>query len=372
MKKNTVETLLFAFLALAIVFSLISFSLIVGMLNKPAPREEIAELQVVRLVDSSCLECFKTDSVAQSLKKPSVNITSERSIEFSSEEGRQLIEKYSVEKLPTVIVLGDVNSSSVVNLWNQNWQVEMENGTQVSAVYLPALPYRDLAEGRVKGLVNITRLLDTSCAQCSSVEPIINSFGQSGAVIKNDVNVEYNSPQGAQLISRFGVREIPAIIISRDILDYPAIAAIWPQLNATEKNGFYALHVLQPPYRDLQQNRIVGLVDVIYLNDSSCTNCYNVLVHEQILRFSFGIFLVNETVVDINSTDGRGLISRYNITAVPTFVMSPEAKFYTSLVQVWPSVGTKEANEWYVFRNVSVLGAPYKNLDTGKVIVPAG
>ncbi|MBI4174703.1 MAG: hypothetical protein HY517_03585, partial [Candidatus Aenigmarchaeota archaeon] len=147
MKKNTVETLLFAFLALAIVFSLISFSLVIGMLNRPVPKEETAELQVVRLADSSCRECFKTDSVVQGLKKPNVNVTSDRSIEFSSAEGRLLIEKYQIEKLPTVIVLGNVNSSLVVNLWNQNWNVEMENGTQVSSVYTNVLPpFRDLAE----------------------------------------------------------------------------------------------------------------------------------------------------------------------------------------------------------------------------------
>lgn len=376
--KFSIESLLYVFIALAVVFSIVSLSLILGRMEKvdlaakAAEQENVpAKLQVIKLSDSSCPKCFNTDSVVQGLKRANVNVASERAIEFSSDEARQLIERYQIEKLPTVIVLGDVNSSSVVNLWNQNWQVEMENGTQVSAVYLPALPYRDLAEGRVKGLVNITRLLDTSCAQCSSVEPIINSFRQAGAVIAGDVNIEYNSPRGAELISRFGVREIPAVIISRDILDYQSIAEIWPRLNATEKNDSYALHVLQPPYRDLAENRVVGLVDVIYVNDSSCTNCYNVLVHEQILGASFGLFLANGTVADVNSADGQALVKKYNITLVPTFVMSPDARYYSGLMQVWPSVGTEE-NTWYVFRNVSVIGGIYKNLETGKVIVPAG
>ncbi|MBI4174719.1 MAG: hypothetical protein HY517_03665, partial [Candidatus Aenigmarchaeota archaeon] len=271
-----------------------------------------------------------------------------------------------------VIVLGNVNSSLVVNLWNQNWNVEMENGTQVSSVYTNVLPpFRDLAEDRLVGLVNLTRIHDTSCAQCSSIEPIINSLKQAGVVVKNERTVEYNSAEGQQLISAFGVKEIPATVISKEVLDYPAVAEIWSQLNATEKNGSYALHVLQPPYRSLPENRIVGLVDVIYLNDSSCTNCYNVLIHREILGTNFGIYLANETVVDLNSTAGKSVLSRYNITVVPTFVMSPDAKYYTGLNQVWPSVGTVDSG-WYVFRNVTVIGGIYKDLSTGKTIVPAG
>ncbi len=379
MKSKPVETVLYIFIVLAIVLSLVSFSLIAGRMGKTSEAEKLAEeenrparLELVKITDSSCADCFDIDGVVNDLRKPAVNITSERSVEFSSSEAMQLIEKYDIRKLPTLLVSGEINKSNVANIWTQDWDVAMENNVQVSYVYAgQAPPYRDLEQDKVLGLVTLTRLVDSSCDQCSSVDPIINSFKQAGAVFISDRTVEYTSDEGNALINTYGVKEIPAVVISKDITDYPQIAEIWPRLNVTEKNGFYALHVLQPPYRNLSANKIVGLVDVIYLNDSSCGNCYNVLVHKIILGTNFGVSLVNETVVDVNSTQGKELVSRYNITVVPVFIMSPEAKYYSGLMQVWLSVGTTESNSWYVFRNVDAIGGIYKNLTSGKVVVPA-
>lgn len=377
--KHKIETVLYIFIALAIVFSLVSFSLITGRMDKIKEAERLAEIEnrpanlnIIRITDSSCSDCFDIDPVIESIKKANANITSERSIDFSSDEAKQLIDKYEIKKLPTIVVTGEVNKSNVVNLWNQNWFAEMKDGTQVSSVYVgQSPPYRDIDADRVLGLVSVTRIVDPSCDECASLNPIINSFRQVGAVIKNDVTVEYDSAEGNDLIKIYGVREIPAMIISKDILDYPQIAQIWPRLNATEKNGSYALHVLNPPYRDVALDKVVGIVDVIYLNDSTCTNCYNVLVHKQILGVNFGVFLINETVVDINSTEGKAVVNKYNITKAPVFVMSPDAKYYTALTQIWPSVGTVE-NGWYVFRNVTAIGGIYRDLTTGRVVVPAG
>lgn len=328
---------------------------------------EPAILDVTEIYVQDCSDCYDANNAIDDIKKQNTNVSQSR-VEMSSDKGRSLIDKYRITKLPALVVTGEINKSAGLSRhWTQAGTVRDD------AVVIEALlPYYSTGKNRVVGLVNVTRILDTSCAQCSSIDVIVNSFGQAGVAIKNDVNLEYNSPQGARLISDMGITRVPSIVVSGDILEYTSIAAIWPQLNATEKNGAYALHVLQAPYRDLALNRVVGLVDVIYLNDSSCSNCYNVHIHKQILSGNFGLFLLNETVVDINSTAGKAIVSRYNITLVPAFVMSPDAKYYEGMMQVWPSVGTQESDGWYAFRNVTVLGGIYKNLGTGKTVVPAG
>ncbi len=376
MSKKTLDVILYIFVALAIVISIVNVSLIAGRSEKVNEAIRLAEqqnqpakLELIKISASSCQDCFDITPIVENLKKANVNITSEKTVDFSSAEAKQLIGQYKIEKLPTILVLGEVDKSSVVNLWNQNWQVEMKNGTQVSAIYSAvALPYFD-ASGNIKGLVTLTHILDESCPKCADLTQVINFFKQKGAKFSSEKTIDYTSQEAKDLIAKFGVQKVPALIISKDILDYPAIAQVWNQLNATEKQGFYALHTTAPPYRDLTTNKIEGLVSVIYLNDSTCSSCYNVQVNRQILERNFGLVLVNETTVDISSDSGKSLIKQYNITKVPIMLASPDANLYAGFIQVWPQVGNVAKNGWFVMRNPEILGT-YKNLSSGQIVSP--
>jgi serine kinase of HPr protein (carbohydrate metabolism regulator) len=197
---------------------------------------------------------------------------------------------------------------------------------------------------------------------------IVNAFKQTGVKIVEEKTIEYKSDEGKQLVSKFGVREIPALIISKDILDYDSIKQVWNQLNTTEKEGFYALHSTAPPYIDVSNDKVVGLVTLVMLNDKTCNICYDVLVNKQILA-RFGIATDKEFSYDINSDEGKDLISKYKITKVPIIILSPEAKVYTDFAQVWSQVGTVENDEWYAMRSPELLGT-YKDLSTNQIVQP--
>ncbi len=367
------DRLIFILFAVLVVIALINVAVLTGIsltasqkIAAQKAEAEPARLEIIQIF-SECENCYDINQALDEINKQNVNV-SQRSVEFSSAEGLSLTSKYEINKLPALVIRGEINKTAQLSgFWRQIGTVYSD-----AVVVEAQLPYYSVSDSKVVGIVALTRIIDSSCTQCSSIDSIVNYFEQAGAVISSERTVEYNSDEGKSLISTYGVREVPAVIVSKDILDYPAIAQVWPQLNATEKNGSYALHTRQPPYRDLALNKIVGLVDVIYLNDSSCASCYDVFVHRFILRDNFGVFLSNETVLDINSSAGKALVSKYNITAAPMFIMSPDAKYYSGLMQVWPSVGTSENNNWYVFRNITVIGGIYRNLQTGIITVPAG
>ena len=345
MHKKTLESILFIFIVVAIILSAVNFSLIAARSEKikeaalaSEKENEPARLELIKIVSASCKDCFDINAVIEGLKKANVNITSERALDRSSAEAKQFIEQYNIEKMPTVIVLGEVNKSNVVNLWNEDWQVEMANGTQVSSVYVAVNPPYADASGNIRGLVTLTHIVDESCPKCADLTQIIGFFTQQGVKFSSEKTIDYASPEAKDLIAKFGVQKIPAMIISKDILDYQAISQIWPQLNATEKQGFYALHTTAPPYRDLSTNRIEGLVSVIYLSDAACTDCYDVQTNKQILTRNFALVLANETTVDISSAYGKSLIKQYNITKAPIILVSPDANLYARFVQAWPQV----------------------------------
>ncbi|MBI4170968.1 MAG: hypothetical protein HY514_04685 [Candidatus Aenigmarchaeota archaeon] len=377
MSRKTLDVVLYIFVALAIVLSVANFSLIATRSEKvqevvklTEQQNQPAKLELTKIAASSCRDCFDIDAVVENLKKSNVNVTSEKTVDFSSSEAKQLIAQYNIEKLPTVIVLGEVNKSTVTQLWNQNWNVEMKDGTQVSSVYSAvAPPYVDAASGDVKGLVALTHILDESCPTCADLTQVINFFKQNGVKFLSEKTINYDSPEAKELISKFGVQKVPALVISKDVLEYPAVAQAWPQLNATEKQGFYALHTTVPPYRDLATDKIEGLVKVTYLNDSTCANCYDVQVNGQILERNFGLVIANETTIDISSDSGKALLKQYSITKVPIMLASPDAKLYAVFAQVWPQVGDVASDGWFVMRKPEVLGI-YKDLSTGQVVSP--
>lgn len=376
MSKKTLDVVLYIFVVLAIVLSAVNFSFIATRSEKVQEAVRLAEqqnqpakLELIRITTSSCQDCFDINPVVENLKKANVNVTSEKTIDFSSEEAKQLISQYNIEKLPTVIVLGEVNKSTITSQWNQNWQVEMKDGTQVSSVYAAINPPYVNASGDIIGLVSLTHILDASCPKCANLTQVISFFKQNGVKFSSDKTIDYNSAEAKDLITKFGVQKVPALIISKDILDYPSIAQIWNQLNATEKQGFYALHTTVPPYRDLATNKIEGLVNIIYLNDSTCANCYDILVNKQILERNFGVVIINETTVDKNTDYGKALIKQYNISKVPIMLASPDASLYLGFVQVWPQVGDIAKDGWYIMRKPEVLGT-YKDLSTGQVVLP--
>lgn len=374
MNKKTLDSILFIFVALTVILSAINFSFIAARgakIKEAAMASEIenqpAKLQLIKITASFCQDCFNIDSVVENLKKANANITSEKTLEFSSDEAKRLIETYGIEKVPTVIVLGEVNRSIIVSLWNENWQIEMANGTQISSVYAAVSPpYVDI-NGNIRGLVTLTHIVDQSCQRCADIGQLISVFKQAGVKFSSEKAIDYIMPDAKQLIEKFGVQKIPALVISKDILDYPAIAQIWPQLNATEKQGFYALHTTVPPYRDLTTNKIEGLVNVIYLKDDSCSGCYDVHVNKQILERNFGLVLVNETNADVSSDYGKSLIKQYNITKAPVILVSPDANVYDRFVQAWPQVGDIAKDSWFVMRNPNVLGT-FRDLSTGQIV----
>ncbi|MBI2578862.1 MAG: cupredoxin domain-containing protein [Candidatus Aenigmarchaeota archaeon] len=375
MGNKTLDIILYIFIALAVVLSVVNFSLISARSEKVKEAVLLAEkenkpakLELIKIISSSCQDCFDINPVIETLKKANVNVTSEKTIDFSSQEAKQLISQYNIEKLPTVVVLGEVNKSSVVNLWNQNWYVEMADGTQVLAVYSAvAPPYVDAASGDFRGLVALTHILDESCPDCADLMQVISFFKQQNVKFSSEKTIDYTSQEAKDLIAKFEVQKVPALIISKDILDYPAISQVWDQLNTSEKQGFYALHTTVPPYRDLATNKIEGLVTVIYLNDSTCASCYDVQINRQILERNFGVVIANETTDDINSENGRSLVKQYNITKVPIMLASPDASVYAAFTEIWQQVGNVAKDGWYVMRKPEVLGT-YKDLAKGIVV----
>ena len=146
----------------------------------------------------------------------------------------------------------------------------------------------------------------------------------------------------------------------------------WIQLGSVAQDGTYIASTISLPYRDLEKGSIQGLVDVIYVIDKACSECYKPETTQRtILTQGYRMGIRSERTVDVSSYEGQNLITRYAITKVPTVLLSPEANEYSALKNVWKNVGTIETDGWYIFRQMNMLAKiTYKDLESNSVIRP--
>lgn len=326
--------------------------------NEEANRPAKIELTVI---EADCPDCFGIAETLEYVKGTNVHVTDEEAITMSSEKARELISKYNIEKLPTVLVFGEVDKTKL------NGFVDSGDALVYAGM---APPYVDALTSEVMGRVEIVNIIDSSCEQCISLGPVSDAFVQAGVAIASNRDVEYNSDEGKLLVDEYGMNEIPAMLISKDIDYYDDMKQQIIALNPTEKNGYYKIHSTLPPYKDLTGNKILGLVEIIYLDDESCVECYDVKSNKAIIQ-RLGLFIDKEETLDINSPQGEQLIDKYDIVKVPIILISKGAGDYGFFEDVWKQVGSRESDAWFVMRKPEIIGT-YKDLNSGSIVNPRG
>ena len=370
-KRFIFQTVLPIILILAVVFSLTnSFLLWERAADWKEAQKVIAQelqpahLELVEITLNNCDFCFKLDTSIAELKKQNVNITSETELNFDSEIAKALIARYQITKLPALLVAGEVNKSSLNNYFSQHGEFK-DNRFVYTA---QKAPYYDVQLKKVVGIVSLLQFTDTSCTKCTDLSPLPKSLQDQGVFIRTNKIIPYMGTEGQRYIQQFSLTEIPALLISTDINFYPEIAKQLQDAGTRQQEGYYIVPAKLPPYRDLKENKIVGLVKVTYLTAPACANCYDVSINKDILQ-RFGMAIASEENVVYDSPQGQQLVKQYNITKVPIILVAPEARVYPIFLQAWRAVGSVEDDGWYVMRKPEVLGV-YKDLLTQNTVTP--
>ena len=360
-------------LILAAAISILNVFLIQGKATEINKAREVAnellkpaKLEVTKILLSDCKECFDIEAALENIKKQNVDITKEKTLFLDESQAKELIRNFNIKKFPAMVISGEVNKTQQLkSFFNGVGEFSGQNNVVYTSI---SPPYYDMSAAKVVGKVSIVNVVDSSCKECVPLSQVADSLKQSGVAVTEEKSYEYTSKEGIDLINEFNVSRIPAILISNEIDYYEDVKQQLQQL-VEEKQGFYALHATSPPYRDLEQGKVVGMVKLISLTDSSCAGCYDVKINEQILA-RLGVFVKESVSYDISSKEGKALVSKYKIEKAPIILLSPEASAYPVFLQAWQSVGSAEDDGWYVMRKPENLGT-YKDLKTNEVVSTA-
>src|SRR3989344_970902 len=352
-------------LGLVILFSIFQTFRINKSLNynqaKMAELAKPAKIELAVIKNSKCTDCFDVLQVIDYIKAQKVQVASEKNLEFDSAEGKQIIAKYNLDKIPNVVVTGEIDKANLQGF-------EKKDGALLFTQTPP--PYTNATSGEIIGRVTLTSISDSTCTKCDNITSLVNQMKSAGIKVAIQKSIDSNSNEGKGLISKYHLEFVPTIILSKDAQAYPIINQAWIQLGTKESDGSYVLRTVYPPYINLSTGKLNGLVDITYLTDESCTECYNVSIHNQILTSpqTFAIKLDKEMTVDVSDAEGKLLIAKYNITQVPTVIVSSEVGVYPSS-QALKEFFSVEKDGAYIFRKPAVVGA-YMDLETNRLVKP--
>lgn len=327
-----------------------------------------ANIKIIKITTPNCADCFSVDEAVSGLKKLNVKVEEEKTLVFDTPEASASIKRLGVRKVPTYLVTGEVTKSNLENFVKSNG--EIKNNTFIFSKLSPV--FIDTGTGQEMGRVTAILITDSSCLQCTDMKIVVENFKKAGVKVKETKVLAWNSYTGQNMINHYKITKIPSLIFSPEFGLYDVAISSWQNFGTVESDKSYVVRNLPLPYRDLAKGQITGLIDIIYLTDSTCADCYKVSdVQKPILVNGYGIAIHSERTIDLASTEGQSLKLKYNITKVPTVLLSPEADLYSNLKNVWKSVGTVGSDGWYVFTGLNLMSnITYKDLANNQIIRP--
>lgn len=366
-RLESIVIILTAVFLIIVLFNQYQIYSISGDLKEKVKEAEEAKkpavVELVIIADRKCLECYDISPVVESISKnPGLNVTSQKALAFDDSEAKSLISKYQLDSLPTVIITGDVGKAE------RAVQGLTKLDDALVLVSIPP-PYYEVASNEIRGLVTLTHLADSRCSKCSNTSGFSTQLRNAGVKIMDEKFFDISSDKGKELLQKYKIKAAPTVILSNDAAYYQIITQAWQGIGDIADDGSYVMRILAPPFVNVSTNEINGIINITYLTDKSCKECYDASQHRLILERGFGTYIGNETTADISEKKGKGLVEKYKITAVPTVIISEDAKYYRNLVQTWQSVGSIESDGVLIFRNFNAWpGHTYKDLSTNKTV----
>lgn len=320
-------------------------------------------IDVVIINPRACPKCRDLGPFVERLREVAATINASVGTvgNLSADQGAELISKYLITRLPTLILTpsGPLNRS-FVDAWESGMGSEESGGVLVLRDVYP--PYYE--NGTVVGLVEGYAINASDCPQCPDTSGVFDYLAQdAGMVFSNSTVLDENDSAAQALIARHAITKLPALVLSADATAYPPfVQYLLPEGDIT--GGWFVLRNNTPPYVDLLANHSVrGLVEEILIVNTSCADCYDAGAFSAYVIGNTGLTVVNTTSLEAGSAEGRALIRRYNITGIPTVLYSPEASAYGGFTEMWlQNPNTVESDGWYVFRAFGEMGVVYQNV----------
>ncbi|MEK7547883.1 MAG: hypothetical protein AAB540_03230 [Patescibacteria group bacterium] len=210
----------------------------------------------------------------------------------------------------------------------------------------------------------LTLISPVDCDKCKTLDAVKSNFASKNVEISEDIQMSYADDDAKKLIEKYSIKKLPVLIFESDEKIKTSFSESVKKLGGVTKEDAIVIEQPAPPYFDIASGEMLGSVTVTFIADKGCGDCYDVSAVQKPILSKFGLYIIKETLVDVNDATGKEFVEKYKITKVPTVVLSSDASYYDQLKSIWNQVGTIEEDGSFVFREMDVISSVYKDLES--------
>ncbi|MBR9704579.1 hypothetical protein GOV12_04150 [Candidatus Pacearchaeota archaeon] len=353
-KKISNKDIILAF-GLAVIIVL-AFFIYVNFLPKPLFISNKISVDIIE-INGDCEKCFDLTAIKNNILQNDFGSITQKTLDYKSDEAVLLINKYDIKRIPTLII----KSKKIEIIMKSVPDKDLFSIKEKSAIFDKSVPYINLKDNKIYGIVDLKEIYDSFCKECASISNFQKQLEQLHVKINSYEAVDILSESGKNIVEKYNLDFVPVLLITKEIEEY------WwlfdnLKINLIELDEYYLLKSPMPPYNDMKTGEIKGKVNIKYILDKSCTDCFNVTQLKSGFE-SLGVYIDSEEYIDISNFKGKELLNKYNISKVPTVILSKEISDYKPITPSLKDLGTFEEDKSFVFRELDKLNLKYQKID---------
>src|SRR3989344_5677598 len=192
-------------IAALLLFNLASLNKIDSFLTSNTIKEDQQISVKLTVLSAECEDCFDIQGTINTIQQSGIIFTEETRLNLK--DSLDMARKYSLEKLPNIIIEGDIENINLDYLKKIGDILTLKDASA---------PYFDVAEQTVKGLIKTTIIQDNACKNCSDMQLIVGQLKEIGIKIVQEENFDYKSKDGKEIIKKYSLNIVPTLILSKE------------------------------------------------------------------------------------------------------------------------------------------------------------
>lgn len=218
-----------------------------------------ADVRVTAIADPSCTRCYDISKTLDGIERSGkAKIFESKTIDSRTDEGKSLIVKYGITRLPAFVLSGET-SKLLTMVPPLSSYGSLKEGDFVGQTIQP--PYMELADGKIRGDFTVTYVTEKACQTCYDVTKNRQALAQLGMTPVNETTVDRSDVEGRKLVRQYAITTTPTVILKGDLAAYPGFDRVWKNVGTVESDGAYVFRnggtSSMGTYYDLTSNQAV-------------------------------------------------------------------------------------------------------------------
>jgi hypothetical protein len=204
-------------------------------------------------------------------------------------------------------------------------------------------------------LVYVKYFTNSNCIECTNIDDYLKVYKKAWVKFWEISVKEYWSTEYKTHFNEYNIRKLPFIVFWEELDNYQTISDSWNNTFWYKNNLWeYITTDIIPPYFDLESKQVKWLIDITYIWNNNCIQCYSLDSVINIL-LSFWLKFNNIKKINNSSIEAKQVIDKYKIKTLPTIILSQNTKLYKNFSYFWKTIWTIESDWRYILREPEKL-----------------